>query len=171
MTVLIKDSSWSPDRPNDLSEQSGNCLWLIIPPSLRSDIIYRELCYLLCNPHLCKNCAKKTILLILFFCCCYLLYSLLSGLILLFYAGLYLFLAAMFGGCLFCLMWSISPYHPTFNDRVMPPGNYNSKHKPLPLLSSSVCCFSLSLGTVDCLCVSTGRYDDGPAPRRPRDCF
>lgn len=45
-----------------------------------------------------------------------------SGLILLFYAALYAFLAAMFGGCLFCLMWSISPYHPTFNDRVMPPG-------------------------------------------------
>ncbi|MEQ2164016.1 hypothetical protein GOODEAATRI_002174 [Goodea atripinnis] len=46
------------------------------------------------------------------------------GLILLFYAALYIFLAAMFGGCLFCLMWSISPYHPTFNDRVMPPA-YN----------------------------------------------
>uniref|UniRef100_A0A8D3EDL7 Sodium/potassium-transporting ATPase subunit beta n=1 Tax=Scophthalmus maximus TaxID=52904 RepID=A0A8D3EDL7_SCOMX len=44
------------------------------------------------------------------------------SLILLFYAALYLFLAAMFGGCMFCLMWSISPYHPTLNDRVMPPG-------------------------------------------------
>ncbi|KAK5896823.1 protein ATP1B4 [Pseudochaenichthys georgianus] len=44
------------------------------------------------------------------------------GLILLFYAALYTFLAAMFGGCMFCLMWSISPYHPTYNDRVMPPG-------------------------------------------------
>lgn len=51
------------------------------------------------------------------------------GLILLFYAALYAFLAAMFGGCLFCLMWSISPYHPTYNDRVMPPG----KHSKLTL--------------------------------------
>lgn len=50
-----------------------------------------------------------------------------SGLILLFYAALYAFLAAMFGGCLFCLMWSISPYHPTFNDRVMPPGKKNKQ--------------------------------------------
>ncbi|XP_062332961.1 protein ATP1B4 [Osmerus eperlanus] len=44
------------------------------------------------------------------------------SLILLFYSALYLFLAAMFGGCMCCLMWSISPYHPTHNDRVMPPG-------------------------------------------------
>ncbi|XP_004545815.1 protein ATP1B4 isoform X1 [Maylandia zebra] len=50
------------------------------------------------------------------------------SLILLFYAALYLFLAAMFGGCLFCLMWSISPYHPTFNDRVMPPGMTMAPH-------------------------------------------
>lgn len=35
VTVLIKDSSWSPDRPNGLPEQSGNCLWFIIP--LHSD--------------------------------------------------------------------------------------------------------------------------------------
>lgn len=44
------------------------------------------------------------------------------GLILLFYSALYIFLAAMFGGCMCCLMWSISPYTPTYNDRVMPPG-------------------------------------------------
>ncbi|TRY97964.1 hypothetical protein DNTS_000293, partial [Danionella cerebrum] len=44
------------------------------------------------------------------------------SLILLFYAALYIFLAAMFGGCMCCLMWSISPYAPTYNDRVMPPG-------------------------------------------------
>uniref|UniRef100_A0A3P8ULC9 Sodium/potassium-transporting ATPase subunit beta n=1 Tax=Cynoglossus semilaevis TaxID=244447 RepID=A0A3P8ULC9_CYNSE len=50
------------------------------------------------------------------------------SLILLFYAALYLFLAAMFGGCIFCLMWSISPYHPTFNDRVMPPGMTMAPH-------------------------------------------
>lgn len=96
-------------------------------PSLRSDVIYQELCCLLCNPHLCKYSLMP---LFIFF-----LHSHHSGLILLFYAALYLFLAAMFGGCLFCLMWSISPYHPTFNDRVMPPGNYNSKLKPPPLFS------------------------------------
>lgn len=56
------------------------------------------------------------------------------GLILLFYSALYLFLAAMFGGCMCCLMWSISPYHPTFNDRVMPPGNYS-----LPPHSCALC--------------------------------
>ncbi|KAM4732483.1 protein ATP1B4 [Anableps anableps] len=50
------------------------------------------------------------------------------SLILLFYAALYAFLAAMFGGCMFCLMWSISPYHPTFNDRVMPPGLTMAPH-------------------------------------------
>jgi len=51
------------------------------------------------------------------------------GLILLFYAALYIFLA-MFGGCMFCLMWSISPYHPTHNDRVMPPGMTMAPHPP-----------------------------------------
>lgn len=50
------------------------------------------------------------------------------SLILLFYAALYAFLAAMFGGCVFCLMWSISPYHPTYNDRVMPPGMTMAPH-------------------------------------------
>ncbi|XP_065128028.2 protein ATP1B4 [Paramisgurnus dabryanus] len=44
------------------------------------------------------------------------------SLILLFYSALYIFLAAMFSGCMCCLMWSISPYAPTYNDRVMPPG-------------------------------------------------
>lgn len=44
------------------------------------------------------------------------------SLILFFYSALYIFLAAMFGGCMCCLMWSISPYTPTYNDRVMPPG-------------------------------------------------
>ncbi|KAJ8014793.1 hypothetical protein DPEC_G00019440 [Dallia pectoralis] len=43
-------------------------------------------------------------------------------LIILFYTTLYAFLAAMFGACMWCLMLSISPYHPTHNDRVMPPG-------------------------------------------------
>ncbi|XP_020308496.1 protein ATP1B4 [Oncorhynchus kisutch] len=43
-------------------------------------------------------------------------------LIILFYTALYAFLAAMFGACMWCLMLSISPYHPTHNDRVMPPG-------------------------------------------------
>ncbi|RVE67476.1 hypothetical protein OJAV_G00103320 [Oryzias javanicus] len=50
------------------------------------------------------------------------------SLILLFYAALYAFLAAMFGGCMFCLIWSISPYHPTYNDRVMPPGMTMAPH-------------------------------------------
>lgn len=43
----------------------------------------------------------------------------------------------MFGGCLFCLMWSISPYHPTFNDRVMPPGKKKPTPLPLPPLPST----------------------------------
>ncbi|KAJ8348763.1 hypothetical protein SKAU_G00273520 [Synaphobranchus kaupii] len=44
------------------------------------------------------------------------------SLILLFYSTLYIFLAAMFGACMWALMWSINPYAPTYNDRVMPPG-------------------------------------------------
>ncbi|XP_064185327.1 protein ATP1B4 [Anguilla rostrata] len=44
------------------------------------------------------------------------------SLILLFYASLYVFLAAMFAACMWALMWSISPYNPTYNDRVVPPG-------------------------------------------------
>ncbi|XP_026874348.2 protein ATP1B4 [Electrophorus electricus] len=50
------------------------------------------------------------------------------SLILLFYAALYVFLAAMFAGCMCCLMWSISPYSPTYNDRVMPPGMTMTPH-------------------------------------------
>ncbi|XP_056114513.1 protein ATP1B4 isoform X1 [Rhinichthys klamathensis goyatoka] len=50
------------------------------------------------------------------------------SLILLFYSALYIFLAAMFAGCMCCLMWSISPYAPTYNDRVMPPGLTMSPH-------------------------------------------
>ncbi|XP_067243559.1 protein ATP1B4 isoform X1 [Chanodichthys erythropterus] len=50
------------------------------------------------------------------------------SLILLFYSALYIFLAAMFAGCMCCLMWSISPYSPTYNDRVMPPGMTMSPH-------------------------------------------
>ncbi|XP_051716376.1 protein ATP1B4 isoform X1 [Ctenopharyngodon idella] len=50
------------------------------------------------------------------------------SLILLFYSALYIFLAAMFAGCMCCLMWSISPYAPTYNDRVMPPGMTMSPH-------------------------------------------
>lgn len=46
--------------------------------------------------------------------------------------------------------------------------DYNN---PVLLDHPSVCCFYLSLGTVDCLMVSTGRYDDGPTPRRPWHCF
>lgn len=48
----------------------------------------------------------------------------------------------MFGGCMFCLMWSISPYHPTYNDRVMPPGKYNPRLTSTitpPSLLSSLC--------------------------------
>ncbi|XP_062380196.1 protein ATP1B4 [Sardina pilchardus] len=44
------------------------------------------------------------------------------SLIVFFYSALYTFLAAMFAACMCCLMWSISPYKPTYNDRVMPPG-------------------------------------------------
>ncbi|TSQ81026.1 Protein ATP1B4 [Bagarius yarrelli] len=50
------------------------------------------------------------------------------SLILFFYSALYIFLAAMFAGCMCCLMWSISPYAPTYNDRVMPPGMTMSPH-------------------------------------------
>ncbi|XP_063046393.1 protein ATP1B4 [Engraulis encrasicolus] len=44
------------------------------------------------------------------------------SLIILFYSALYTFLAAMFAACMCCLMWSISIYKPTYNDRVLPPG-------------------------------------------------
>uniref|UniRef100_A0A673CT44 Sodium/potassium-transporting ATPase subunit beta n=1 Tax=Sphaeramia orbicularis TaxID=375764 RepID=A0A673CT44_9TELE len=86
------------------------------------------------------------------------------SLILLFYSALYLFLAAMFGGCLFCLMWSISPYHPTFNDRVMPPGKYNPNLIIL-LPLCSVCSFCLSL-----LLESRHTYNDGAQERKNIRC-
>lgn len=119
VTVLIKDSSCSPDGPHSLSK-SGNSLWFFVflHSDQRRDFL-REVCYVI---HLCANIASEiTPLFPLPF----------LGLILLFYTALYVFLAAMFGGCMFCLMWSISPYHPTYNDRVMPPGKYNGKLKPL----------------------------------------
>ncbi|XP_061091180.1 protein ATP1B4 isoform X2 [Conger conger] len=44
------------------------------------------------------------------------------SLILLFYTSLYVFLAAMSAAFMWALMWSISSYTPTYNDRVVPPG-------------------------------------------------
>ncbi|XP_033876962.3 protein ATP1B4-like isoform X1 [Acipenser ruthenus] len=44
------------------------------------------------------------------------------GLILLFYTIFYSFLAAMFTVCMYALMMTISPYTPTYRDRVVPPG-------------------------------------------------
>ncbi|XP_006632965.1 protein ATP1B4 [Lepisosteus oculatus] len=44
------------------------------------------------------------------------------SLIILFYLALYSFLAAMFAACMCGLLWSISPYNPTYSDRVVPPG-------------------------------------------------
>ncbi|XP_028671704.1 protein ATP1B4 isoform X1 [Erpetoichthys calabaricus] len=44
------------------------------------------------------------------------------GLILLFYSVLYVFLAAMFSVCLYALLLTISPYKPTYRERVVPPG-------------------------------------------------
>ncbi|XP_035287704.1 protein ATP1B4-like [Anguilla rostrata] len=52
------------------------------------------------------------------------------SLILLFYSALYIFLAAMFAACMWALMWSINPYAPTYNDRVMPPGMMMSPRGP-----------------------------------------
>ncbi|KAI1902776.1 hypothetical protein AGOR_G00019480 [Albula goreensis] len=52
------------------------------------------------------------------------------SLILLFYSALYIFLAAMFAACMWALMWSINPYIPTYNDRVMPPGMMMSPRGP-----------------------------------------
>ncbi|XP_038604422.1 protein ATP1B4 [Tachyglossus aculeatus] len=44
------------------------------------------------------------------------------GLILLFYFILYAFLAGMFTLCMYTMMLTISPYLPTYRDRVSPPG-------------------------------------------------
>ncbi|XP_023656367.1 protein ATP1B4 isoform X1 [Paramormyrops kingsleyae] len=52
------------------------------------------------------------------------------SLILLFYSVLYFFLAAMFGACMWALMWSINPYVPTYNDSVIPPGMMMSPRGP-----------------------------------------
>lgn len=90
-----------------LMNKSENYLWFIV--FLHSDhgnYLLSIVCYV---SHFCANANNFFFIPLL-------------GLILLFYAALYAFLAAMFGGCLFCLMWSISPYHPTINDNVMTPG-------------------------------------------------
>ncbi|XP_043913280.1 protein ATP1B4 isoform X2 [Protopterus annectens] len=44
------------------------------------------------------------------------------ALILLFYFVLYAFLAGLFGLCLYVMLLTISPYTPTYRDRVCPPG-------------------------------------------------
>lgn len=125
VTVLIRDSSWRLDRTHSLKKKKGkgNSVSFII---FRHSDQTQGMWTVLWKPLLCEYCIYCILFNRIFFS----FNSLLSGLILLFYAALYTFLAAMFGGCLFCLMWSISPYHPTFNDRVMPPGKY------IPILTS-----------------------------------
>ncbi|MBN3297444.1 AT1B4 protein, partial [Amia calva] len=49
-------------------------------------------------------------------------------LIILFYVSLYAFLATMFAACMCSLMWTISPYTPTYNERVLPPGMMMAPH-------------------------------------------
>ncbi|KAG2463706.1 AT1B4 protein, partial [Polypterus senegalus] len=44
------------------------------------------------------------------------------ALIILFYLVLYAFLAAMFSVCMYALLLTISPYKPTYRERVVPPG-------------------------------------------------
>ncbi|XP_066570726.1 protein ATP1B4 [Amia ocellicauda] len=50
------------------------------------------------------------------------------SLIILFYVSLYAFLATMFAACMCSLMWTISPYTPTYNERVLPPGMMMAPH-------------------------------------------
>lgn len=50
----------------------------------------------------------------------------LAGQILLFYFFFYSFLAAMFALCLYVLLLTVSPFTPTYRDRVSPPGRYRA---------------------------------------------
>lgn len=158
VTVLIKDSSWSPDRPK------WELFMLRYSPSLRSDVIY-QLCCLLCNPHLCK-CSLMPLFIFSFTLT---IQASSYSSMLHFICFLQPCLAAVcFASCGLLVPTTPPSTIEWCHQVTITP---NSNHLLSPSSCPSVCCFSLNLSTVDCLCVSAGRYDDGPAPRRPWDCF
>lgn len=163
VTVLIRDSSWRPDRPHSL-RKTGNSSWFIT--FLHSDqrqgrctVLWKPLLFILCQLY---NIHQN---IFLFFTLSFQASSFSSMLHFIRFSQPCL-AAVCFASC-GLLVPTIRPSMTEWCHQVnITP---TSHHCISPPDCPSVCWFYLSLSTVDCLWVSTGRYDDGSTPRGPWD--